>query len=171
MQLNYSVIYSDRKSLSISITREGEILVRAPHATPVTVIQRAVETHRDWIVKHKEERDRRNAQIPQLSDKEILALKKQARVDLARRVAFYAERMGISYGRITITSARTRYGSCSVRGDLAFSYRLMFSPPEARDYVVVHELAHRKEMNHSAAFYRIVGEVLPDYKQRKKRLI
>jgi predicted metal-dependent hydrolase len=78
--------------------------------------------------------------------------------------------MGIKYGRITITSARTRFGSCSSEGNISYSYRLMLYPEEAIDYVVVHELAHRREMNHSPRFYAIVERILPDYKERRKLL-
>ena len=78
--------------------------------------------------------------------------------------------MGVDYGHISITSAKTRFGSCSSKGNIAFSYRLMLYPEAAVDYVVVHELAHRKEMNHSRAFYKLIEEILPDYKQRRKLL-
>ena len=78
--------------------------------------------------------------------------------------------MNLQYGRITITSAKTRFGSCSSEGNIAFSYRLMLYPEAAIDYVVVHELAHRREMNHSAAFYKIIASVLPDYKYRNALL-
>ena len=78
--------------------------------------------------------------------------------------------MNLSYGRITITSAKTRFGSCSSQGNISFSYRLMLYPIEAREYVVVHELAHLLEMNHSKRFYAIVERYMPDYKERRKKL-
>ena len=78
--------------------------------------------------------------------------------------------MGAEYGRITITSAKTRFGSCTSQKNISYSYRLMLYPKEAREYVVVHELAHTFEMNHSRGFYAIIEKVLPDYKERKKLL-
>jgi predicted metal-dependent hydrolase len=78
--------------------------------------------------------------------------------------------VGLKYGRITITGAKNRFGSCSSKGNIAFSYRLMLYPEAAIDYVVVHELAHLLEMNHSPAFYKIVESVMPDYKERRKLL-
>ena len=78
--------------------------------------------------------------------------------------------MNLKYGRITITSAKTRFGSCSSKGNISFSYRLMLYPRELVDYVIVHELAHLSEMNHSDRFYRIIESVLPDYRERVKRL-
>ena len=87
-----------------------------------------------------------------------------------RQVCFYADRMNVSYGRISIREQKTRWGSCSNAGNLNFNWRLIFAPPAVLDYVVVHELAHRKEMNHSAAFYAIVEQVLPDYRSSQKWL-
>ena len=78
--------------------------------------------------------------------------------------------MNLQYGRITITSAKTRFGSCSSKGNISYSYRLMLYPEEAREYVVVHELAHLLEMNHSKRFYAVVEKYLPDYKLRRRLL-
>lgn len=85
-------------------------------------------------------------------------------------MSYYAKIMDLKYGRITITGAKTRFGSCSAKGNLSFSYYLMLYPEYAIDYVVVHELAHLKEMNHSSKFYKIIESVLPDYKERIKVL-
>ena len=78
--------------------------------------------------------------------------------------------MGVSYGRIAIREQKTRWGSCSSKGTLNFNWRLILAPEEVLDYVVVHELAHRREMNHSKAFYAIVESVLPDYRQARRWL-
>ena len=86
------------------------------------------------------------------------------------RVEYYARQMGVSYGRITIREQKTRWGSCSGKGNLNFNWKLTLMPPEVLDYVVVHELAHRREMNHSRDFWKIVEQVLPDYQERRKRL-
>ena len=78
--------------------------------------------------------------------------------------------MNLKPSRITITGARTRFGSCSSKDNLSFSYLLMLYPEAAREYVVVHELAHLSEMNHSKRFYAIIEKYMPDYKERKKLL-
>ena len=97
-------------------------------------------------------------------------MRKEAKRILPIKTSYYANIMGLKYGRITITGAKTRFGSCSSKGNISFSYRLMLYPDEAIDAVVVHELAHLYEMNHSPRFYKIIETVLPDYKERKKLL-
>ena len=105
-----------------------------------------------------------------MTDDDVKRLKKNAKVYFNDKTEYYSKLMGLKYGRITITSAQKRFGSCSSEGNICFSYRLMLYPEEAREYVIVHELAHLKEMNHSARFYKIVESVLPDYKLRRKML-
>ena len=87
-----------------------------------------------------------------------------------QKTAFWAARMKVSYGRITIRDQKTRWGSCSSRGNLNFNWRLLLMPERVMDYVIVHELAHRREMNHSAAFWQIVETYLPDYRERRQWL-
>lgn len=93
-----------------------------------------------------------------------------ARRDLTEKVQDYAAQMGVEPTSIKINGAKTRWGSCSAKKSLNFSWRLMMADDDVIDYVVVHELAHIKEMNHSPRFWAIVESVLPDYKQRQTRL-
>ena len=89
---------------------------------------------------------------------------------IPQRVAHYAAKLGVTYGRITIRNQKTRWGSCSSKGNLNFNCLLMLTPPEVIDYVIVHELCHRKEMNHSARFWTLVASILPDYTEQKRWL-
>ena len=84
--------------------------------------------------------------------------------------AAYARKMGVTYGRITIREQKTRWGSCTSEGNLNFNWRLIFAPEKVLDYAVVHDLSHRKEMNHSPAFYAVVASVMPEYKACEKWL-
>ena len=108
--------------------------------------------------------------LHQLTDEQLQVLARQARQTIPERVAHFAPLVGVTYGRITIRSQHTLWGSCSSKGNLNFNCLLMLTPPEVLDYVVVHELCHRKEMNHSARFWAEVEHVLPDYEIQRKWL-
>ncbi len=167
--VEYDIVYSSRSTLSLCI-KDGKLVVRAPYGATREKIDEALAAHEEWITQNVERQNNKRERFERLTDRDIEQLKSAARDTLPRKVAYFAERMGIKYGRITVTSAKTRFGSCSSDGDLSFSYRLMTYPDAAIDYVVVHELAHIKEMNHSPRFYAIIEEQLPDYKERKKLL-
>ena len=171
-QRDLTVIRSNRKSLSLQIRPDGSLLVRAPQKLPERDILAFVREKSDWIEKHlqKVESANRAAEEAPLSMEDIHKLAEQALRELPIRVRFFAEKMGVTFGRITIRNQRGRWGSCSSAGNLNFNCLLMLSPPEVQDYVVVHELAHRKQMNHSAAFWEEVEKVLPDYRQQVKWL-
>lgn len=167
--MDYQVVYSGRKTISLCI-KEGRLVVKAPFGTGKARIEQVISAHEKWIKKHMEKQIKRDQRFSLLTEKNIKYLRKEAKRIMPLKVAYFANIMGLKYGRITITGAKTRFGSCSSKGNISFSYRLLLYPNEAIDYVVVHELAHLIEMNHSPAFYRIIENVLPDYKERKKLL-
>ena len=159
------VIRSRRRTLGLQI-KDGEVLVRVPLWTGDREVRRFIEEHRDWIEKQllraeKEQTAAEEAGL--LSRQEIRDLAVQARKVIPQRVAYYAPLVGVDYGRISIRSQRSRWGSCSVKGNLNFNCLLMLTPPQVLDSVVVHELCHRKEMNHSRRFYQEVLRVFPEY--------
>ena len=164
--MEYKVIYSKRKTISISI-ENCEPVIKAPVGTDEKTLRKIVEKHSKWISSHVEYQRKKLALFKDLTAEDINKLKKDAKIYFKEKTDYYAKMMDINYGRITITSAQKRFGSCSSKGDISFSYRLMLYPEAAREYVVVHELAHRKEMNHSKRFYDIISSVMPDYKERK----
>ena len=96
--------------------------------------------------------------------------KKIAKQKIIERVDYYADCMGIDYGSISMRNQKSRWGSCSSVGNLNYNWKLVLMPPGVLDYVVVHELAHRREMNHSAAFWKVVATWMPDYKKYRKWL-
>lgn len=165
----YTLIYSDRRTMSLSV-KGGVLVVRAPRRTPVSVIDSFVEKHSLWIDKHMDSERKRIEKFNKLSDEDISELRRSAKKYLTEKTEYYSKIMNLKYGRITITGAKTRFGSCSSKGNISYSFRLMLYPEPAREYVVVHELAHLAEMNHSKRFYEIIRRVLPDYKERIRML-
>lgn len=170
--MNYTVIHSNRKTLALQI-KNGELIVRAPKRTSYVTIERFVSEHRAWIEKHLAiaERQREAAKnVPPLSEEELRALTDKARRVFSERVAYYAPIIGVSYEKITIRHQSTRWGSCTARGNLNFNCLLLLAPPEVLDAIVVHELCHRKEMNHSSRFYAEIYRVCPNYDTAHKWL-
>lgn len=164
-----TVIRSNRKTLAISIKEDLSVTVRAPRRASKTEIERILKEKEQWIQKHiglMKEKTSRLDEIKEnhLTEAELKELKAKAKRIIPERVAVFSKIIGVNYGRISIRSQKTRWGSCSGKGDLNFNCLLMLAPPEVIDYVVVHELCHRKEMNHSKAFWREVEKVIPDYK-------
>ncbi|MBS5665129.1 MAG: M48 family metallopeptidase [Roseburia sp.] len=170
-----TLIRSRRKSLAIEITPELQVVVRAPARMPVREINAFVQEKDDWIRAHlqrmeEKKRLREQHREPAFSEEELQELATQAMKLIPQKVHYYAQIIGVTYGRITIRNQRTRWGSCSGKGNLNFNCLLLLMPEDVLDYVVVHELCHRKEMNHSARFWEEVEKILPDYRQRRKWL-
>ena len=164
------LLRSARKTLSLEIRRDGRLVVRAPLRTTQRQIDEFIANHEAWIASNLEKQRRRREARPEPSDQEREALVRLAMERLPGRVAHYAAIMGLYPAGITITGARTRFGSCSGKNRICFSWRLMQYPEEAVDYVVVHELAHIRHKNHSPAFYACVEQVLPDWRERRQML-
>lgn len=163
--MEFDVIRSKRKSFAAEI-KQNRLLIRAPLRSSDAEIDAFVRQHRRWIETHlaKAQAQQKAAEAcPKLTAEDTQALTDQAKQFIPARVNYYAPLIGVSYGRITIRHQRTRWGSCNSKGDLNFNCLLMLAPPEVLDSVVVHELCHRKEMNHSDKFYAEVLRVFPDY--------
>ncbi len=169
-EIKVEVIRSRRRSIAIEIKRNGGVTVRAPYKMPNAAIKAFIEEKQDWIKKHlkkAKEREKDEEEIEPLTVELLEELFEEAKRDIPIRVKAFAEKMNVSYGRITIKNQKTRWGSCSSKGNLNFNCLLMLAPEEVRDYVVIHELAHRKQMNHSAAFWKEVETMMPEYKERR----
>ena len=159
--------------MGIQILPPGRVVVRAPVTMPEGEIRRLVEMKRSWIQTHLDRvqhREQEKKAAGTLSREEIQALAEQAVRELPPRLRQWAARVGVTYGRVTIRNQRTRWGSCSARGNLNFNCLLMLCPPRVADYVMVHELCHRKEMNHSPRFWAEVARVMPDWQEARNWL-
>lgn len=161
------LIRARRKTLSIRITQEGHLEIRAPLGMPKGEIEAFLKEKAQWIETHRAKvlAEYAQGQEAPLGEEEILTLAEQMRQRLPEKLNRHAASMGVTFGRVTIRCQQTRWGSCSSRGNLNFNCLLMLAPEEVLDYVVVHELAHRKQMNHSALFWQEVARECPDYKK------
>ena len=161
---------SRRKTLALEINRHCEIIVRAPLHLSKKKIDAFVSEHEEWIEKNLEKVRQRAEKKEELSEAEIKELRRKAMEYLPARTEYYAKIMGVEYTSLKITSAKTRFGSCSAKNGICYSLYLMQKPLEAVDYVVVHELAHTVHHNHSKQFYAFIEKFMPDYKERNRLL-
>lgn len=166
----YTLIRSRRRTVSLEITRECTVLVRAPQRMAKREVDAFVAAHEDWVRQHLARRQALPAPGAPPTAEEIAALKRRARELLPPKVEAYSRRMGLRPTAVKITAARTRYGSCSAKDSLCFSCFLMDCPDAAIDLVVVHELCHIREKNHGPRFYTLLQSVLPDWRERKRLL-
>ena len=161
----YTLIKSDRKSIALQI-KNGEIIVRAPKRMKKREIDSFVDAHIAWIEEHlalDNARGERLKNIDPLTDIEAAELKRRAQCYITPKVEYYAALMGVDYKKISFRFQTSRWGSCTSEGNLSFNCMLMLAPREVIDAIIVHELAHRKEMNHSKNFYEIVLRTYPNY--------
>ena len=167
--LKYTVKRSSRRTLSLEILPGGGVLVRAPFSVRDRQIAEFVERYSGWIEKKLPCAEKRLEKEKDIVSRER-ELRAAAEKILPGLVEKYSAVTGLVPSSVKITSAKTRFGSCSSKNAVCFSWRLMAYPPEAVEYVVLHELAHIKHHNHSRSFYALIGKYMPDYERRRKML-
>ncbi|MDO4487503.1 MAG: SprT family zinc-dependent metalloprotease [Eubacteriales bacterium] len=173
--MDINIVRSNRKSICIQVNPDLTVTVRAPLLMPRWEIDRFIKAKELWLEKTlkkvaESNEANKNANVTYYTEAELKALAKSAKKYIPTRAAYFAPMVGVSYNRIAIKCQHTKWGSCSSKGNLNFNCLLMLMSPEIIDYVVVHELCHRKVMNHSAAFWSEVERVMPDYKVRRSAL-
>ena len=173
--MKVTVIRSNRKTVAIQVNSDLSVTVRAPYSASEKDIEEILKKKEAWISRHiekiKKTKERFEAEpTEKLTREKVIALAEEALKVIPERVEYFAKVIGVTYGKITVRNQKTRWGSCSSKGNLNFNCLLMLAPPEVLDYVVVHELCHRKQMNHSKAFWLEVEKVLPNYKEVGKWL-
>ena len=180
--LTCTVVRSKRRSYGIVVDEDGEVTVRIPLRGSMSVARKLVVDKQAWITeKIRLQKNRKRIREEQEADCESKYTPEQraglekryrqaAKEYFPKRAEYYAQQLGVTYNRIRIAEQKTRWGSCSSKGTLSFNWKLMLAPPKVLDYVVVHELCHLKEMNHSPRFWKRVEEIMPDYKEYRKWL-
>lgn len=167
--MEYKFVKSNRKTVELSIGDDLIPMVKAPYGMSKRDIDAFVEKHILWIQRHMDKKRLQIEKIDVSAEEEVVA-KEMALPYLTERTEHYSKLMGLKPVGIKITSAKKRFGSCSGKNSICYSWRLMLYPPEAIDYVVVHELAHIVHKNHGTEFYKLITKYMPDYKEREKLL-
>jgi predicted metal-dependent hydrolase len=158
---------SKRKTISLKITRDAKIVVSAPMYSKIDRIEAFVEKNLEWIESHMARRVRKNEREC-VSDEKKQELTELAKKVIPEKVEYYAKIMGVHPTGVKITRALSRYGSCSGKNSLCFSWRVMLYPERSIDYVVIHELSHIKHHDHSKSFWETVEKYMPDYREAEK---
>ena len=174
--IRYEVVQSARaRHMRITIQRTGAVQVTVPWGIPRFFVKRFVAQKQNWIsrkVAHfmKHPVAEGNPLLRSNSRREFLARKEDARKLVTERIAHFNEYYNFSFKGIAIRNQKSRWGSCSHKGNLNFNYKIALLPPELQDYIVVHELCHLKQLNHSSAFWELVAEQVPNHKELRKKL-
>lgn len=172
MQFEFTHKVSKRaRSVRLAVHSDGAVVVTAPRWIGKRMIERFVVEKSDWILdKIRRVNIRPIKMLDTRSRKEYLAHKERARMLAARRLEYFNAQYGYVYKRISVRNQKTRWGSCSTQGNLSFHYKIAFLPEHLVDYIIVHELCHLKEMNHSKKFWDLVARALPDHKVLRREL-
>lgn len=167
-EYNVEVRRSKRKSAAIKITADMQIVVFVPLYVSDNEIERLVISKSKWIDEHmlkvQSTIDERS-KLEKIRFEQVKELADQAVEYIPKRVKYYAEKENFVYNKITIKNLVSRWGSCSTKGNLNFNCLLMLTPDYVIDYIVVHELCHLREMNHSEKFWAEVEKIMPDYQR------
>ncbi len=169
--LNYKIVFTKRKSIALSLDDKGEVLVRAPKRTSRILIDKFVHENQAWIQKRVQDNVVQKEKVSKLlENNNTQQLKNEFERNLSKRMGLWAKKLNINFNKVRISNAKKRWGSCSSKGVVSITWRLVFAPQEVLDYVIVHELIHLNHMNHSKRFWLEVQKVIPDYKKHKKWL-
>lgn len=167
--MDYELIFADLRSIRLQLRDDGSLLVRAPRWMSRREVDAFVASKERWICEKRAilARGNRDWGGAALSPEELAQLRKAAQVDLGARLEKWSARLGVHPTKLTIRTQHARWGSCSSRGAISLNALLLLAPETVRDYVVVHELCHIKEMNHSRRFWAEVARILPNYAESR----
>lgn len=171
-KISYKVKRSKRaKRMRLAVYCDGSVVVTLPKSASANIIDNFLREKMSWVLgKIEFFKQFKNPILPKLGRKDYLKYKIQA-LELAKdRVNFFNNIYKFNFNKINIRNQRTRWGSCSTKGNLNFNYKILFLSEKARDYIVVHEMCHLKQFNHSRKFWNLVETSLPDYVETKKEL-
>ncbi|MFH1542590.1 MAG: M48 family metallopeptidase [bacterium] len=160
------LIRSKRRTISLEIDAAANLIVRAPKRIPLAEVERLVRQKEAWIVKKQTEMRQRVETFIVIDE----TGRENAYQVIKQRLDLYAERFGLKYKKFSLSNARRRWGSCTSKGSIRINWRLINAPVEVLDYVIIHELMHLREPNHSSRFWRLVEERVANYRLHRKWL-
>jgi len=169
-ELGYTIkVRKGLRGIRISVSPDLSVVVTKPRNISNLYVQKVVETKADWILEQIEKLKQRPKKILSHFSVKDYKIHKQDASDIAlERCLYFNQFYNFKIKSIKIRNQKTRWGSCSSSGELSFNYKILFLPADLRDYIIVHELAHLKEMNHGAKFWNLVSLQIPDYKRRMR---
>lgn len=174
---NQNIIYTLKvspraKRLRLVIYCNGELVVTQPRFMSIKTVENFIKKHESWIIKKSEYfKNVESGPLSQLTRRNYLNKREEVRTLVAGRIEYFNHFYNFKYLQINIRDQKTRWGSCSRRGSLNFNFRLLYLSESMRDYVIVHELCHLKELNHSVRFWNLVAQTVPDFRDLKNKLM
>lgn len=159
------------RRVRLSVHRDGSVVVTLPSGALEVFAEQFVQAKSDWIWKKIQHfRQHKNANVLPSGKEDYAKHKSEALLLVKNRVEYFNKEYGFAYNKISIKDQKTRWGSCSNKGNLNFSYRILFLMPEVRDLIIVHELCHLREFNHSQKFWNLVAVTIPNYAATRREL-
>jgi predicted metal-dependent hydrolase len=171
-KVEYTIRTSTRaRNLRMTIELDGTVVVVVPNFMFLPFVEKFLRQKSSWILKHiKRMKKLEGKTVIKLSQGEYETNKHEILKRVNERLEFFNKFYNYSYNRVSIRNQSSLWGSCTRQGNLQFNYKLTFVPPRTFDYVIVHELCHLKEHNHSERFWKLVAKIIPDYKTVRKSL-
>ena len=167
----YSIRISERaKRLRVAVYVDGDVVVTKPVGTTTEKLKKFLETKKHWILKKIELNTTVISGLRENSSEHFEEHQEKALNSVSKKVAYWSEQLGYKYTNIAVRQLKSRWGSCSSEGNLSFNYKIIFLPENIQDYVVVHELCHTKQPNHSKKFWSLMERSLPNYEKMRSTI-
>ncbi|MCD6110032.1 M48 family metallopeptidase [bacterium] len=171
---NYHIVRTHRSTISLTINEEAHLIIRAPYHLAESEIEKFIEKKESWLKEKIEimqnQIQNSNRFIKLVNNKTAYNIKKQAKQKLLERLEYLSEKYNYPYSKMRLSSAKTRWGSCSYKNTISLNWKIMFAPPQVVDYLIIHELVHTKHKNHKKFFWNAVKTAHPHYKEDKQWL-
>lgn len=155
------------RKISLCVCKDAHVVVRAPYFVNIASVENFIREKADWIIKKIDFFTKQVTFLPRANYRDV---KNEVEIFVQDRVNYFNQFYNFNYNRICIRNHKSKWGSCSNKGNLNFNYRILFLPPNLADYIIVHEMCHLGEMNHSAKFWQLVAKVVPEHKKHRREL-